>query len=358
MLIVPNNYITPSCDLPVGLPDLPGRKVGEMNGQVAHLKAGALVGKFEGLNTFLDYMAEYLPLPRYARESSRRGTQGKFNVFETYEACYEAYRNNPASLAIFQQKDEQLEGPEDPGQAVEFDVTGDFLDIGRYLEGEPEHFGNMIAGNPRGLRVNITLDMSWRWDVAQATINARSKRILRLIDWLESQQIRTSVTVIESTQCGHVEIAVKTHDQQLSINDIAVISHSDFLRRIIFRWKEYSKTITSKYGIPGCLLAMSKTLFLPEYENEYSIFVGGEVRSIGDVNSQFDALESRLAAQLQINESYSAEMRSLRICTGEPSLTKGIIITGWGTDAVVERFTYAERFKAILESNARKKEVT
>lgn len=267
--------------------------------RLEYLEQRCLMGEFKGVNTFLNYLLQDMPTARYDGSSAYDGTCNGFFFFESYGKAVDTFLKDPQSVRKFTEKDEGLTGGDAAGLQVAYDVTGDFLDIGRHLEGEPEAFGSMTAGNPRGRRVQIIVNLSWWSEIQESTINARCSRIARLIDWLESQQIRCRVVVIESTAMSHLEIIVKDFDEVLDINDIAVVSHSDFFRRGIFRFKEWSATPQWGYGSPR---AFSEEVgiqdFLPEYNSEYSVLIDSQVTGTSRINKDFDDLEKWLSEKL------------------------------------------------------------
>jgi hypothetical protein len=90
----------------------------------------------------------------------------------------------------------------------------------------------------------------------------------------------------------------KDHDQILDINDIAVVSNGDFLRRIFFRIDEYSQTWSSGYGSPTLFSDwMRKHPIHPEYNSELNVFIDNKC-SDKTVDTEFDDLESWIEDRL------------------------------------------------------------
>jgi hypothetical protein len=267
--------------------------------QIGYLKEKCLVGYFDGPHRFMDYLDTSMPTPKQSESSAKgAGDDGDFNAFKSYEKAMDTFKNNPKSLLGFTENDVALRDQFNAGIGVEYDTNGDYVDVGRFLEGEPECFGRMIDGNPRGRRVNLMINTSWGCWVKPASITERSKRIQRLVDWLENQQVRTSILAVESTHCAHIEILVKNHDDILDMRDIAVISHPEFLRRLIFRFDEYSPTWSHGYGSPRDFSSWMKDHPpLPELDSEISIFIDNNSK-VDRMNTQFDKLEKWLATQI------------------------------------------------------------
>lgn len=277
------------------------------------LQKTELVGKFEGLNALFDYQQEHQPVPKRGR-SSDKNEGGNFHHFHNFQECIDVYRNDPSQITEFEAINDYLNGGDVGGKELEWGVQGDFLDVGRFLEGEPECFGSLTNGNPRSKRVQITLNNTWASVVNKKTILYRSKRLLRLVDWLEGQGVRTSIVSISSSQVEHLEIIVKRFDEPLSITDLAIVAHSDFLRRIIFRFDEYSKTWKEYYGSARVLgQKYDASKWESAYNGEYSVFVDSSAGLDNPtIDREFDELEKRLTG-LMVDELDDPET-VMRIC--------------------------------------------
>lgn len=280
-----------------------------------YFETNELVGKFKGLNALFEYQMKAQRTTRNKGESSRR-KQAKgegFFFFERYEDAIDTYLNHPDKIMDFQEAQLAIESTMESGKKVVYDTQGDFLDVGRYLEGEPEAFGSLTNGNPRNKRVSLIVDLAWYWGTPESTINARQVCLVRLVDWLESQNVRTQIIGISSDQVAHLEIVVKQFDEPLVLSDIAVVAHSDFLRRILFRWKEYSPTWKDGYGTATMFTDSFKfTDWEPELNDEYTVFVcGGKIpEDAQGVRNEFELVEKDLRVKLE--EEYS-ETRVLKV---------------------------------------------
>ena len=293
-----------------------GYIVGKVKQPISSLtRANELTGKFEGLNTLLEYQAKNMKTAKHTKASNRKPDRDrKFHAFDSFNAAIDIYKNNPSSISEFIEHDGAINGGESSGLEIMYDVTGDTLDVGRFLSGEPEVFGSLTNGNPRNKRVNILVSLTWWWRVNQDAINTRAKRIIRLVDWLESQSIRTQVIGIESGQCCHIEVLVKHFDEPLNTSDIAVIGHSDFLRRVMFRFIEYSDTYESDYGRADSFSHYMRdhmNSFASEYNDEITLLIDGCMNEdIDNINKQFNQIETKLVGAL---EDENAETRVLKV---------------------------------------------
>lgn len=107
------------------------------------------------------------------------------------------------------------------------------------------------------------------------------------------------LTGIESTQTNHFEVIIKRHDEPLTISDLAVVSHPEFLRRAIFRVIEHSKTYSSGYGqamIFGD--ALTPELLDSGNNDELDIFIDGNIRDIDTIDKLFDQIEKLLVWEM------------------------------------------------------------
>lgn len=230
--------------------DMPDILVGEIQNPskwYSSAQHGGLIVAASSVSAAVNFTANEYKEPRRSGASNHSG-RDEFQEFSSFREAVDVYTNNPSKIRKFEIHDAPLKSLTDVGNSIYFDVSGDYVDIGRVIEGTPENFGNFTMGNPRNLFVNIMVNSSCPWYVDKKMINYRSARILRLVDWLEGQLIRTSITAIEATECGISYVVCKEYHDPVDLNALAVVTHSDFLRRIIFRQNEYSKTWQSGYG--------------------------------------------------------------------------------------------------------------
>lgn len=272
-----------------------GYTIGEMpstHKYLTYLKPTALVCLFDGVDTSLDFVGKNMPEPKREGSSDSRG-RDRFNSFETYDVAMETFRKKPQSVVKYDQGELRVRDLSESGTQVDYDVVGDYIDMGRHMEGLPESWGAMYNGNARNRRVNLVLNMNQRSGMSEEDINHRGERVLRLVDALEAGGVRTQVTVIASTECSHIEILLKRHDEPLTISDLAVVSHSEFLRRIVFRIDEYSKTWTYGYGSSVAFSrCITPEIVEVESNNELNILVENNMEY--GIDRMFDGLERLL----------------------------------------------------------------
>lgn len=263
-----------------------------------YMQRGQIVTLFDGLDTMLDFVTEKMPEPKHG-SSSLATDRDEFNAFDTYDEAMTTFRSSPEQVVKFDPSELRIKDESEAGSSVEYDVTGDFIDMGRYMEGIPEAVGTMHNGNARNRRVNITINLNQWAGIDHTVITHRGERILRLIDALEGGGIRCQLTAIESSQCNHTEVVIKKHEEPLTIADLAVVSHPEFLRRTIFRIIEHSKTFHYGYGHAREFgRAVTPEHIVGDNNDEMNVFIDGNLRYKDDVDSRFDQVEKLLVWEM------------------------------------------------------------
>jgi hypothetical protein len=232
----------------------PGVVVGEFQKNhklLTYLRQNEMIVLADGLDNMLTFVAESMPNAKQGRSSERNRDpweDSSFNAFDTYNEALTTFRQHPEKVVVFDPGELRIKDDSESGSNVDYDVVGDYIDMGRYMEGVPESWGSMHNGNARNRRVNIIVDVSQVWNIKHEDVTHRGERILRLIDALEAGGVRSELTAIESSECVHSEVKLKRHDEPLTISDLAVVTHPEYLRRILFRVIEHSKTFQDGFG--------------------------------------------------------------------------------------------------------------
>lgn len=265
-----------------------------------YLKKGALVATFDGIDNALEYVTTEMPTPKNGKASSKhRSDEPSFYQFETYDKAVDVFRNNPESLVEFDETELRIKDANESGTVAEYDVVGDYIDMGRYMEGVPESFGTLYNGTARNRRITIMVGINQVWDTSAEDIQHRSERILRLVDALEAGGARTELKVVSSNETYHCEVVLKAHDESLVISDLAITTAPDYLRRIMFRIAEYSKTWDYGYGTSSALgNAVTADNIASDNVNEVTIFINGSLQGKSKIDKLFDQIERLLVWEL------------------------------------------------------------
>lgn len=126
-----------------------------------------------------------------------------------------------------------------------WDVTGEFVDVGKYLTGEPECFGSEAETGERtaGRVVSIRLNACVSCAVSADTIAARGIAVLCAVDLLESCGTRVEVVVSTGSDGAGTRVdgnvTVKRPGEQVDADRLAfAVAHPSFFRRLGFRFLE------------------------------------------------------------------------------------------------------------------------
>lgn len=279
---------------------------GVLTKQPKHMEywqSGAIVLYVDGVNNTLDFVEKHMPDARRDKSSIAKGASrhSDFNYFDNWEECLDTYKNRPDSIRTFSEKETNVKVPESSGNDIYHDVVGDYIDVGRFLEGVPEVMGVASMGNPNNTFVSILVNLSATCYFDEKLLQLRSEYLLRIIDWLEAQRVRTSVRAFDSNQCLHMEIQAKRFEDHLNMNDLAILGNPDFLRRILFRVTEHSATFQSGYGT-ACQYS-AKRLKLPELVNENGLVLFTENQDNAEtIKKNFERVERELEEALLNDE--------------------------------------------------------
>jgi hypothetical protein len=135
-------------------------------------------------------------------------------------------------------------------QSIGYDVCGDYVDVGRYLSGEPECFGTR-TDDPCAAKpvVKVSVNTAVSCGVSQEAIFARGAAILAAIDVIESAGKRVELWAVNGALAGcnkkthETYVLVKPADQHLDCDRLAfALCHASTHRRLCF-------SVFEKYGI-------------------------------------------------------------------------------------------------------------
>ena len=133
---------------------------------------------------------------------------------------------------------------------IGWDVTGEFLDVGRLLSGEPECFGLRVQGGDSGEKpvVKIVVNLAASAAVGSEEIFQRGAAIVAAIDILEGTGRRVEVWVAKGGKISKgrgqgstldIRCLVKPANQPIDIDRLAfACCHSGCLRRLFFSAQE------------------------------------------------------------------------------------------------------------------------
>lgn len=127
-------------------------------------------------------------------------------------------------------------------ESIGYDVFGEYVDVGRFLTGEPECFGVRVSDNSisnRVVRVNVNIGVSG--SVSHSAIFSRGAVAIAAIDVIESSGVRVEVYGVHgSVKCDgsklhETHVLLKSANQPLDIDRLVfALCHPSSLRRLCF----------------------------------------------------------------------------------------------------------------------------
>ena len=273
-------------------------ELGHRDPRFRHLDPETIVVFADGVGELMDMVSEKMPTPKQSGQSDHNSGRD-FWTFKSFKEAVGIFRNKPESVVKYDPAELRIRDNNESGTQVEYDVTGDFIDMGRYMEGVPESVGTMRAGNARNRRVNFIINLNQWASVTASDVIHRGERILRLVDALEAGGVRCQLTGIDSNECAHIEVVIKQHQEPLTITDLAVALHTDFKRRVVFRIDEYSKSFRYGYGSPFVFAeSLTPEVLYGGNSNELDIFIGSSLQGKSKIDDLFDKLECLLVWEM------------------------------------------------------------
>lgn len=126
-----------------------------------------------------------------------------------------------------------------------FDVTGEFFDIGLVMTGVPEAFLTPEYGEVEKPKVDVTINGSFPDGTALKTVIANASKILGICKILEDNDVLVSIKCVTGakkfTTNGTnliMECPVKAYDEPINFNKCSAILSPTFLRRAGFKLME------------------------------------------------------------------------------------------------------------------------
>ena len=257
---------------------------------------GELCGRFDGIDTFVSFLetngGKFGSRKPKTTDSSHEPRFGSWVKFPTYEEASNAIKAEPETFRHFDEAQIRIREWSSNGNDVDYDLTGDFIDVGRALSGEPECFGTMHNGLVTKRFANIVVNGNHACRVDQSWIDRKAQRVTRLVDFLEMNNVRVKMTVVFSNDNSHLEIVVKQYNDLLDLNDVSVALSADFFRRFEFYFSEHSKRHSATYGRAEdlCLRAIK------DDDADLNILVNSNDRMFceSSIDGEFERVETKI----------------------------------------------------------------
>lgn len=149
---------------------------------------------------------------------------------------------------------------------TEYEVAGDFVDVGRFCSGEPEcmvSFREDLIRGPGSRIVKISVNVAMSRDVDKKYAFHRGAAVVALCDALEQAGMVAEVWAVEVVDGDYgwksiFSVPIKKAGERIELDRMAyVFAHASMLRRHFFAWQEgqaseYQKAfhIGRGYGYP------------------------------------------------------------------------------------------------------------
>lgn len=187
------------------------------------------------INALVDYIATHKPNRGASTTAGETGWYGTNSLDEALNL----FKNNRQELLPKGFKQHKIKNLHSLGTDVAFDVTGDFLDVGRYLSGEPEVFGKNINGDLTGkvIRVYINASVSYSWDAEEIMLGA--EKLAEVINALYLSGAKVSTTFLSAEETQWVEVKLNDFGDPIDPVDLIAVASPSFIRRLCFAVNNY-----------------------------------------------------------------------------------------------------------------------
>lgn len=187
------------------------------------------------IRPFVDYVSQHKPKDgssTYTHDDDWYGTK-------SLDQAIDLFRNKRHELLPkgFQQK--HIKNINANGIDVEFDVTGDYLDMGRYMSGEPEVFGTNINGDLTGKVVSVYINASVSASYDAEDIMLGAEKLAEVINALYVSGARVSTTFMSAEETQWIEVKLNDFGDPLNPVDLVAVASPSFIRRLCFAVNNY-----------------------------------------------------------------------------------------------------------------------
>lgn len=153
-----------------------------------------------------------------------------------------------------------------------FADSGDEIDIGAYVEGDPEHwieFQPVDTDGVGGKIVRVLVNVAVSHTIPKDVFIHRGAAVVGLLEALSNCGYSVELTLLSTTEndrtINQYEIPVKRPDEHLDGDRCSfMIIHPSILRRLVFSAKEQEETddYTGGYGVPCKVVGATDTDFV------------------------------------------------------------------------------------------------
>lgn len=193
------------------------------------------------INSLVDYVSNHKPKSGSSTYTYNENWYGT----KSLDQAIDLFRNKRHELLPkgFQQK--YIKNVSAAGTDVKFSVTGDYLDMGRYMSGEPEVFGTNINGDLTGkvIRVYINASVSASYDSDDVMLGA--EKLAEVINALYVSGARVSTTFMSAEETQWIEVKLNDFGDPIDPVDLVAVASPSFIRRLCFAVNNYHDVTTN-----------------------------------------------------------------------------------------------------------------
>lgn len=192
------------------------------------------------IGAFVDYVSQHKPKDGSSTYTNRESWYGT----KSLDQAIDLFRDNRQELLPKGFKQQYIKNIHSSGIDVEFDVTGDYLDVGRYMSGEPEVFGTNINGDLTGkvVSVYINASVSARYDAEDVMLGV--EKLAEVINALYVSGARVSTTFMSAEETQWIEVKLNDFGDPLNPVDLVAVASPSFIRRLCFAVNNYHDVST------------------------------------------------------------------------------------------------------------------
>ena len=195
-----------------------------------------------------------------AKKHSRTNTldfAGTSNWEEAHKLITEGWRDGMDQISKMSENIGTVVGMYIKKLETEYEVSGEFVDVGRFCAGEPEcmvSFREDLIRGPGSRIVKISVNIGMSSEVDKKYAFHRGAAVVALCDALEQAGMVAEVWAVEAVN-GHLDqksilsVPIKKAGERIELDRMAyVFAHASMLRRHIFAWQdgqceEYQKNL-------------------------------------------------------------------------------------------------------------------
>lgn len=192
------------------------------------------------IRALVDYVSKHKPKSGSSTYTYNEDWYGTSSLDEAIDL----FRNKRQDLLPDGFKQQYIKSIHSSGVDVEFGVTGDYLDMGRYMSGEPEVFGTNINGDLTGKVVSVYINASVSASYDAEDVMLGAKKLAEVINALYVSGARVSTTFISAEETQWIEVKLNDFGDPLNPVDLVAVASPSFIRRLCFAVNNYHDVST------------------------------------------------------------------------------------------------------------------